>query len=189
MDWLFPFLCHQLPERTPHLAGAAFPLCFRCSGTYLGLFAAYLYLACSGGFKRSLPRIPALIAGSVLMLPFFIDGWANTLHWWDTPGWVRLLTGIGQGVMLPLLLVPIASGNVFPDDWARFKPALPNIGSLVWPLALALGLGGALIFTASEAVFHALGIAVQFAALLFFANFALALLRLGRWAQSRQHAA
>ncbi len=33
----FMFVCHQLPERTIHVAGHAMPLCSRCAGIFSGL--------------------------------------------------------------------------------------------------------------------------------------------------------
>ena len=35
----FSTVCHQLPHRSPHLAGEAIALCRRCSGILLGLLA------------------------------------------------------------------------------------------------------------------------------------------------------
>ena len=36
----FSFFCHQSPERSFALAGLPLAVCHRCSGIYLGLFAA-----------------------------------------------------------------------------------------------------------------------------------------------------
>src|SRR5207253_5461403 len=40
----FSFVCHQIPERSFHLAGHCFAVCSRCTGLYSGFaFAALAY--------------------------------------------------------------------------------------------------------------------------------------------------
>jgi uncharacterized membrane protein len=38
-------VCHQMPERSPHLFGVQLPLCWRCTGITVGtvIFLAWLY--------------------------------------------------------------------------------------------------------------------------------------------------
>jgi uncharacterized membrane protein len=111
MDWLermFALTCHQLPERSPQFAGVVFPICFRLAGLYFGVFASYVYLGMTGGWRRQLPTSSG-IAVPVALLPFLVDGWGNTLHLWLSSDAVRGLTGLGAGIVLPLLLVPLGA--------------------------------------------------------------------------------
>ena len=174
---VFSLFCHQLPERSPSFGEAAFPLCWRCAGFYIGILSSYLFLALSGGTRRRLPRVPSLIAASALMTPFLVDGWANTLGLWDTPGWLRASTGLGYGVVLPLVLVPLVDRQTLFDP--DLKPTVSHPAALALPLTIASVMLRALIEPPSEAVFEGLAIAVFLSFLLFVANFLLAL-RVGR---------
>lgn len=169
---LFSLLCHQLPERSPHWHGESFALCWRCSGLYFGVLSSYLYIVSTGGFKRRMPTIPGLIAASVVMTPFLIDGWANTLGLWDTPGWLRAVTGLGYGVVLPLLLVPLACAQPFDP---ALKPTLPRAGALLLPLGIGALLLLALDEPASHAVFDAMAVFALLALTIFATNFVLTL--------------
>jgi hypothetical protein len=41
-------ICHRITERSFTVAGRQFPLCARCTGTYLGIAVAFAVLALSG---------------------------------------------------------------------------------------------------------------------------------------------
>jgi uncharacterized membrane protein len=174
---LFSLFCHQFPERSPSFGEAAFPLCWRCSGFYFGILSSYFVLALSGGARRRLPGIASLIAASALMTPFLVDGWANTLGLWDTPGWLRASTGLGYGVVLPMVLVPLLDRQTLFDP--DLKPTVLHPAALALPLTIGSAMLIALIEPPSDAVFEGLAIAVFLAFLLFIANFLLAL-RVGK---------
>src|SRR5262245_18148918 len=101
-------LCHQIPERSPQFEGAVFPMCFRCAGLYFGVLASFGFLAVTGGFRRRLPELRYALWISMLTVPLMVDGFANMFHLWSTAGWVRALTGVGVGLVVPVLLVPLA---------------------------------------------------------------------------------
>lgn len=169
---LFSLLCHQLPERSPQWHEHVFALCWRCSGLYFGVFASYLWLALSGGLRRRMPSIACLIGAGVLMTPFVIDGWANTLGLWDSPGWLRAASGLGYGVVVPLLLVPLANPHPFAAD---LRPSAGHAGALLAPLAIGAVLLLALIEPASPWAFAAMTLPAFAALVLFVVNFALTL--------------
>lgn len=56
-------VCHQLPERSPHVFGLQFPLCWRCTGIVIGtvLFLGYLF------YNRKLFSFRLSLALAVLM--------------------------------------------------------------------------------------------------------------------------
>lgn len=48
----FSPICHQLPDRSFHLAGKALPVCARCAGIYGGFLAGVFILAMTDRLKR-----------------------------------------------------------------------------------------------------------------------------------------
>lgn len=134
----FSFFCHQLPSRSPHFDGAIFPLCYRCAGLHLGFLVSYLYLAGTGGWTRRLPALESIVAGCPLIAAFLFDGWGNALRLWDSPGWLRALFGVGTGIILPMLLLPLAR--------RPSKSLCPTFGD-VRTLALPMGITALLLLT------------------------------------------
>jgi uncharacterized membrane protein len=180
---VFGFVCHQMPARSPQMAELVFPLCFRCAGLHLGLFASYAFLAATGGFDRRLPGQWTGIGASLLLLPILLDGWANGLALWSSAGWLRAATGTAAGVALPLLLTPLAVRPDVPAD--ALRPTLSRAGALLLPLAA----GGVLVlpvtYPVSALLFRTAGAAALAGLLLFILNIgraaaALAPLRTGR---------
>ncbi len=165
---LFGLFCHQWPDRSPQLDGAVFPLCYRCAGLYLGILASYLYLAWSGGWRRRLPQLKVVIGSSALIVPFLIDGWGNTLGLWSAPGSVRSLTGLAAGVVLPLLLIPLA--RPLDGRAAAPKATLPRLAALIWPLALSLFFITMVLEPVAVAAFDAAALAASAGLLLFLSN-------------------
>ena len=60
----FSKICHQYPDRTWHLFGAALPVCIRCASIYFG-FTASLWLGLRGNARW-------LRAAFILMLAEFV---------------------------------------------------------------------------------------------------------------------
>jgi uncharacterized membrane protein len=139
LDFWFRFFCHQIPERSPHFDGTVFPLCFRCAGLHLGLMASFIYLTLSGSWQRRLPDVKLVLALTAPMTPFIVDSWGNALNLWSTPGWGRSLTGLGFGMVLPLLLVPLLRRFNLADS-SGINTTLPHLHSLVWPALIGAGL-------------------------------------------------
>src|SRR4030081_1684818 len=67
----FSFVCHQIPERSFHLAGHQFGVCSRCTGLYVGFEVAALIYP----LARSLKRIdtPSRLWLILATLPLAID--------------------------------------------------------------------------------------------------------------------
>src|SRR5438552_2632486 len=49
----FSFVCHQIPERSFHIAGHQFAVCSRCTGLYAGFALAALTYPLARSLKRS----------------------------------------------------------------------------------------------------------------------------------------
>jgi len=166
LDDIFGLFCHQLPERSPQIAGVVFPLCFRCAGLHLGLLASYAFLLASGSCKRRLPAPTLAIGTSFAILPLFLDGFANTLHLWSSPAWIRTLTGLGCGVALPLLVLPLAH-RLTPCEASRLRPTLSHPAALIWPVGAGAALAWPLLDPFSVAELWILGVAALLGLLLF----------------------
>ena len=79
----FSFVCHQIPERSFHLAGNKFGVCSRCTGLYSGLAVAVLAYPLARSLKdTATPSIVWLILAALpLAIDFslgFFNIWANT---------------------------------------------------------------------------------------------------------------
>jgi uncharacterized membrane protein len=97
-------LCHQIPSRCFVLSGYPMAVCTRCLGVYGGfLLGVCFYPVFMDLRSRSLPPKEVII---VMSAPIVIDTAGNLLHFWMTNEWIRLLTGILWGSMLPFFLIP-----------------------------------------------------------------------------------
>ena len=168
----FSFFCHQLPSRSPHFDGAIFPLCYRCAGLHLGFLVSYLYLAGNGGWARGLPPLKSVVAGCLIIAPFFFDGWGNTLRLWDSPSWVRALFGVGVGIMLPMLLLPLARRSI-----ESLCPTFSDVHALVLPIGSTALLLLALLEAKAAWGFKLVAFLCATGTVLFVINFALAVYR------------
>jgi uncharacterized membrane protein len=152
MTWLervFALTCDQLPDRSPQFSGVVFPLCFRLAGLYLGVAAAYLVIAASRGWREPL-TVRRGTALAVLLLPLLIDGWGNTLHFWNTPGPLRALTGLTAGIALPMLLMSI--------DAPRTPQSGHPVRRVLWAVGAGLLLVAELLRPSSVLVFDGLAV-------------------------------
>ena len=101
----FSAVCHQIPERSPHLAGGPAALCHRCSGILGGLVLGLaLTPALAAGLRQRVARGAQagwLVAAA---LPTALD-WAlgATGVWANTPA-SRALTGAVFGLVAGLIL-------------------------------------------------------------------------------------
>lgn len=79
----FSYACHQIPERSFHLAGNKFAVCSRCTGLYSGFAIAVLAYPLARPLKDT--ATPSIIWLILAALPLAIDFslgyfniWANT---------------------------------------------------------------------------------------------------------------
>ena len=101
----FSILCHQLADRSPHLHGAQWGLCFRCTGMVGGVA---LGLA-SGPFVSSwFARAADAWGGGRLLLafgvPMFVDWLLGATGLWANTPVSRLATGAVFGMAAGWLL-------------------------------------------------------------------------------------
>lgn len=100
----FSFLCHQLPERSFHLAGHQFAVCSRCTGLYAGFAFATLGLPLVRSLKRTdTPRVIWLLLSAV---PLAIDFGLTYFEIWQNNHFTRVTTGALFGAVAALYVVP-----------------------------------------------------------------------------------
>ena len=100
----FSAVCHQIPERSPHLAGDPVALCHRCVGILLGLIAGLAAVPMLGarlGAIRSRAQARWLALAAV---PTLLDWSATALGLWTNTPLSRSLTGAVLGVTAGVFL-------------------------------------------------------------------------------------
>ena len=100
----FSYLCHQIPERSFHVAGHPFAVCARCAGLYAGFALGALVYPLVRSLRRlETPRRRWLLAA---LVPTLID-WALGLSGiWENTHLTRFLTGALLGAVCAFYVVP-----------------------------------------------------------------------------------
>lgn len=98
----FSGVCHQLPERSPHLHGIPLAVCHRCLGIYLGLAAAAAAFRFLPGRDGLLERSAPWWIVVALAVPG-LDWLAGVAGLWSSGPFVRIATGSVFGVITGLL--------------------------------------------------------------------------------------
>lgn len=94
----FSALCHQIPERSPHLHGVSLAVCHRCLGIYGGLpLAALAFLAVARWDDRISRAARFLIPAS--LIPPGADWLGGALGLWTNTPATRVLTGAVFGLV------------------------------------------------------------------------------------------
>ena len=111
---LLSFICHQIPSRSPFVAGSNAGLCFRCMAMYTALAAGMALplgtviqrLRCGFYSVRHLPldRFVAGVGGLFILL-LIADGLLPILGWPPSTNPRRVVTGFLGGWTIASLLV------------------------------------------------------------------------------------
>src|SRR5882762_2044510 len=88
---VFSFVCHQIPERSFHLAGYQFAVCSRCTGLYAGFAVAALVYPLARSLSRT--DTPSRIWLILASLPLAIDFALGYFSIWQNTHLSRFLTG------------------------------------------------------------------------------------------------
>jgi uncharacterized membrane protein len=100
----FSYLCHQIPERSFHLAGHPFAVCSRCTGLYAGFAFATLALPLARSLKRTdTPQVIWLLLSGV---PLAIDFGLTYFGIWENNHFTRVTTGALFGAVAAIYVVP-----------------------------------------------------------------------------------
>lgn len=165
-------VCHQIDARSFHFFGMTFPLCARCSGTFLGAMLGLAYQTALGR-KGRMPRPLVLVLFGLMALAWALDGSNSFLMMlpkgraiYETQNWTRLVTGTGMGLAISAVLRPAFIQTVYKtwddesvfDDGKRFLILLVfaagmdvlillEIPWILYPLALIGSLGVIVLLT------------------------------------------
>jgi len=146
-------VCHQLPAHSYWVSGQPLPLCARCSGTFLGIWAGLLTLRLMGRHRRTgLPSGVAAWAMGALAAFWAVDGVNSTLDMalgnalYAPSNLLRLVSGAGLGVALSTLVAPMCAlaFGVFSDGSPVIATGRDS-GKLLGAASVvvgAVGLGG-----------------------------------------------
>jgi len=87
----FSFVCHQIPERSFHLAGHKFGVCSRCTGLYAGFAIAVLVYPLARSLQRT--DTPSIVWLILATLPLGIDFALGYFSIWENTHLSRFVTG------------------------------------------------------------------------------------------------
>ena len=100
----FSYLCHQIPERSLHVAGHQFAVCSRCTGLYVGFAFATLGYPLIRSLKRT--DTPPIIWLLLAALPLGIDFALGYFSIWENNHASRFITGGLLGGVAAFYIVP-----------------------------------------------------------------------------------
>jgi len=121
----FHVACHQMPERSFHLAGHPLAVCARCFGVYAGFAsAAFVYPLVRRVERDDTPaRVWLILAALPLGLDFALEffGVRENTHL------SRFLTGALLGGVVAFYVVPGVVDLARSSRWRRFFQAEPSL--------------------------------------------------------------
>lgn len=100
----FSYICHQISERSMHIAGEQFGVCSRCFGVYFGLLFGFAVYPLWRNIDEiePLPRYWLFLS----LIPISID-WSLTIFGiWENTHLSRFITGLILGIACSTFIVP-----------------------------------------------------------------------------------
>jgi uncharacterized membrane protein len=100
----FSFVCHQIPERSFHLAGNKFAVCSRCTGLYSGFAVAVLAYPLTRSLRNT--ATPSILWLILAALPLAIDFSVGYFNIWANTHASRFATGALFSATTVFYIVP-----------------------------------------------------------------------------------
>jgi uncharacterized membrane protein len=120
----FSFVCHQIPERSFHLAGHQFGVCSRCTGLYAGFAVVALVYPLARSLQRT--DTPSLLWLGLATLPLVVDFALGYFSIWSNTHLSRFLTGalLSSAAVFYIMpgLIDLSSARV-----RRSRPSLTEV--------------------------------------------------------------
>jgi len=163
-DYVGSAVCHRITDRSFSIAGRQLPLCARCTGMFLGVTLTFVLLTLAGRRRwSSLPPLKILVVLIGFIALFGFDGVNSYLHFfpkaphlYEPQNWLRLLTGMGAGLTLGVIVYPALAQTLW---WEQiFRPSIGSFGELAGLVLVAL-IVVALVLTENEILLYVLGLA------------------------------
>jgi uncharacterized membrane protein len=141
-------ICHRIAERSFLIDLDPMPLCARCTGIYLGVLLGVLLASARGRLRAvGLPPWPVLLVLAGFASIMAVDGlnsyiqlFPNTPELYAPRNTLRLFTGLGFGLALIHVLLPLFNRTVWATPTQnRILGGLPDL-LLVVVLAVVVGL-------------------------------------------------
>lgn len=107
---IFSLICHQNPERSYYFMGEKLPVCVRCLGLYFGLLLGLVIYPFFSNIRET--RIPNVKISLIFLAPIVFDGVSQMIGLYNSPHYVRILTGILASSGSMLYILPILN-NIF----------------------------------------------------------------------------
>ena len=172
-------VCHQIDLRSFHIGERQFPLCARCTGTFLGALLGLAVMLVLGRRRASsLPPVPVLGLLLVFMVVWAFDGLNSYLglypgapQLYQPQNWLRLATGFLEGLALMIFVLPLLNFSLWRDpkpepvirNLVEMLAILPLVGLLIlvvqaeidlllYPLAIASSLGVVVLLTMIDTI-------------------------------------
>ncbi len=141
-------ICHRIRERSFILGGRPLPLCARCTGTFLGVLLGLTALLLRRRHRASrLPSVPVL--GLLVMFTglWGFDGLNSYMtlipggpHLYEPRNWLRLTTGLLNGLTLIILTFPILNFTLWRE------PTQERVVKSIWELLALLPVVALLVY-------------------------------------------
>lgn len=100
----YSFLCHQIPERSFHIAGHKFAVCSRCTGLYAGFAMAVLIYPLTRSLNST--DTPSRLWLLVAAVPIAIDFGLGYFDIWHNTHTSRFITGALLSSVAAFYVVP-----------------------------------------------------------------------------------
>lgn len=100
----YHFICHQIPDRSFHIAGEQFGVCSRCFGIYLGLAIGFAIYPLWRRIEEVEPVARFWLFLS--LIPIGIDWSLTVFGIWENNQFSRVVTGLILGVACATFIVP-----------------------------------------------------------------------------------
>lgn len=119
-------VCHRIDGRSFHIGDIQFPLCARCTGMYLGALLGVVGMVLMGqGRAGGMPTRWVMVTLFGFLGLMGVDGlnsyagfFPGLPQLYEPQNWLRLVTGMGNGLFLAGLTLPVLNQTL----WRNWEP-------------------------------------------------------------------